>query len=48
LITGNAFTVIVFEVLTEHPAPLVPVTEYVVVVDGLTLMDDDVAPLLQT
>jgi len=37
-----------FETLAEQPAPFVPLTEYVVVVEGLTVMEADVAPLLQT
>lgn len=46
LTLGIAFTVIVFETLAEQPAAFVPVTEYVVVVDGLTVMEAVVAPLL--
>jgi len=34
--------------LAEQPPAFVPVTEYVVVADGLTSIDDDVAPVLQT
>lgn len=46
--TGTAFTVIVFETTAEQPAALVPVTEYVVVTDGLIVILDEVAPLLHT
>ena len=45
---GIALTVIVFEMLAEQPLAFVPVTEYVDVADGLTVIEDDVAPLLQT
>jgi hypothetical protein len=45
--SGFAFTVIVFETIAEHP-PIVPVTEYVADADGLTVMLDEVAPVLQT
>jgi hypothetical protein len=40
-------TVIVVVDVAVHPPVLVTVTVYVVVVDGATLMDDDVLPLLQ-
>jgi len=48
LIEGAEFTTIVFDSVAVQPLLLVPVTEYVVVTDGLTVIDDDVAPLLQT
>jgi hypothetical protein len=46
LTLGVAFTVIVFETITVQPLELVPVHEYVVVEPGLTVMLDDVAPVL--
>jgi hypothetical protein len=36
---GNAFTVIVRVAVFTHPFALVPVTVYVVVTDGVTLME---------
>ena len=43
---GAAFTVIVFEIIAVQPLELVPVHEYVVVEPGLTVMLDEVAPVL--
>lgn len=43
---GATLTVIVFDSIAEQPPLFVPVTEYVVVAVGLTVMDDEVAPLL--
>ena len=40
-------TVITVETVAEHPLAFVPVTEYVVVAYGLTVIEDEVAPLLQ-
>jgi len=45
---GEAFTVIVFETIAEHPPAFVPVQVYVVVELGLTVMLAEVAPLLHT
>jgi len=42
---GNGSTVTVMEAVFEQPMELVPVTEYVVVVSGLTVMLADVAPV---
>jgi hypothetical protein len=43
--SGNGLTVTVMEAVFEHPMELVPVTVYVVVVSGLTVMLADVAPV---
>jgi hypothetical protein len=48
LMTGAAPTTMVILSIAEHPAAFVPVTLYVVVTDGLTVMLVEVAPLLQT
>lgn len=44
--TGAALTVTVRLDVDEHPLAFVPVTEYEVVVPGLTAMLAEVAPLL--
>ena len=44
---GSGLTVTVTEVAAEHPLASVTVTEYVVVVDGLTDMDAVFCPVLQ-
>jgi len=44
---GSGFTVTLTEALEEHPADVVPVTEYVVDVAGLTVMGEPVAPVFQ-
>ena len=41
---GNALTVTVFETVVLHPAAVVPVNEYVVVVVGLTVFEAEVSP----
>jgi hypothetical protein len=43
---GTAFTVIVFDTIAVQPLELVPVHEYVEVELGLTVMLDEVAPVL--
>jgi hypothetical protein len=43
---GAAFTVIVFETIAVQPLELVPVHEYVDVDAGLTVMLDEVSPVL--
>src|SRR5690349_8667201 len=48
LTTGAALTIIVLEAMAVQPAPLDPVTVYVVVTVGDTAILADVAPLLQT
>ena len=47
LMLAAAFTVIVLVTTAEHPAEFVPVTEYVAVAEGLTVMLAEVAPVLQ-
>jgi len=47
-IFGAELTFTIKVALAEQPPAFVPVTEYVVVADGLTLILEDVAPLLQT
>ena len=42
---GEELTVTVIEAVFEHPIELVPVTEYVVVVVGLTVILAVVAPV---
>jgi hypothetical protein len=42
---GAAFTIMVVLDVTEQPLALVPVTEYVVVTDGLTVMLAEIAPV---
>jgi hypothetical protein len=44
---GATFTVIVFDNVAVQPLELVPVQEYVVVAEGLTVIEEDVEPLLQ-
>ena len=44
---GEGLTVTVTLAVTLHPVSVVPVTEYVVVVTGLTVILDEVAPVLQ-
>jgi hypothetical protein len=46
LTEGNAFTVIDFETVAEHPLALVPVTVKVVVDPGITTILDEVEPVL--
>ncbi len=41
---GNALTVTIFETVVLHPAAVVPVNEYVVVVVGLTVFEAVVSP----
>ena len=43
---GNGFTVTVMEADVEQPIELVPVTVYVIVDVGLTVMLAEVAPVL--
>jgi len=43
---GAAFTVIVFDTIAVQPLELVPVHEYVEVELGLTVILDEVAPVL--
>ena len=45
---GKGFTLIVIEAVFEQPNEFVPVTEYVVVEVGLTVILADVAPLFHT
>ena len=45
---GDGFTDTVTVAVIVHPVSVVPVTEYVVVVAGVTVVLDDVAPVLQT
>jgi hypothetical protein len=45
---GAALTFTVNDLLAEQPLALVPVTEYVAVVEGLTVILADVAPLFHT
>jgi len=47
-ILGAELTFTVKVALAEQPPAFVPVTEYAVVADGLTLILEDVAPLFQT
>ena len=42
---GTAFTTILVLAVTEQPLALVPVTEYVVVAEGLTVMLAEIAPV---
>jgi hypothetical protein len=44
---GDGLTVTVTYAVTVHPVSVVPVTEYVVVAAGLTVMLDEVSPVLQ-
>ena len=47
LTSGIGFTVTAMEAVAEHPYILVPVTKYVVPVAGVSVMLEDVEPLLQ-
>lgn len=44
---GRAFTETVTAAVFEHPAPLLPVTVYVVVTEGVTTIEDVVCAVLQ-
>jgi hypothetical protein len=44
---GDGFTVTVIKVVIVHPMRVVPVTPYEVVVVGLTVIVEDVAPVSQ-
>ena len=44
VMTGNGFTTTVTEAVAEHPLASVPVTVYVVVVEGFTVMVPPVCP----
>ena len=46
LTLGATLTVIVLDNVAEQPPGFVPVHEYVVVAEGLMVMEDEVAPLL--
>ena len=48
LILGAALTVMILDAMAVHPFAPVPVTVYVVVDEGLTVILDDVDPLLHT
>ena len=43
---GETLTVITLDAVAEHPLAFVPVHEYVVIAEGLTVIEDEVTPLL--